>query len=92
MRHLGARFAKTAFRKHYEDLARMEDILRDSGLDWTISRPPKLTDKPLTGVYRIAYGQNVRGGFSIARANVAHHMLRVLDQPQTIEQIVGIAN
>jgi putative NADH-flavin reductase len=92
MRHLGARFAKTAFRKHYEDLARMEDILRDSGLDWSISRPPKLTDKPLTGSYRVAYGQNIRRGFSISRADVAHHMLRVLDQPQTIKQIVGIAN
>ena len=68
-----------------------EDILRDSGLDWTISRPPKLTDKPLTGVYRTAYGQNLRGGLSISRADVAHHMLRVLDEPETINQVIGIA-
>jgi putative NADH-flavin reductase len=92
MRHLGARFAKAAFRKHYEDLARMEEIVRDSDLDWTISRPPKLTDKPLTGVYRTAYGQNIRGGFSISRADVAHHMLRALEQPQAVRQIVGIAS
>jgi len=92
MRHLGARFAKTAFRTHYADLARMEDIVRDSGLDWTVSRPPKLTDKPLTGRYRTAYGQNVRGGFSISRADVAHSMLHALDQPETIGQTVGVAN
>jgi putative NADH-flavin reductase len=92
MRYLGARFAKTAFRTHYADLARMEDILRDSGLDWTISRPPKLTDKPLTGTYRTAYGQNIRGGFAISRADVAHSMLDALDRPETIMQIVGIAN
>jgi uncharacterized protein YbjT (DUF2867 family) len=91
MRHLGIRFAQAMFGDHYADLAVMEDILRDSNLDWTVSRPPKLTDKQLTGVYRIAYGQNIRGGFSVPRADVAHHMLRVLDQPETINKIIGIA-
>jgi hypothetical protein len=41
----------------------MEDILRDSALDWTVIRPPKLTSKPLTGTYRTVYGRNIRGGF-----------------------------
>jgi putative NADH-flavin reductase len=91
MRQLGARFARTAFRTHYADLARMEDVLRDSGLDWTISRPPKLTDKPLTGHYRTAVGQNIRGGFSISRADVAHQMLHALDDDGTIRQIIGVA-
>jgi len=76
----------------HADLARMEDILRDSGLNWTVVRPPRLTHKPLTGAYRLAYGQNLRGGFLISRANVAHHMLRVLEQPKTIQQAIGIAN
>ena len=88
---LGARFARTAFRTHYADLARMEDVVRSSGLDWTVSRPPKLTDKPLTGHYRTALGQNVRGGFSIPRADVAHQMLDCLAHPETIGQIVGLA-
>jgi putative NADH-flavin reductase len=80
------------FRKHYADLALMEDVLRDSGLDWTVVRPPRLTDKPLTGSYRTAYGQNLRGGFLVSRADVAQLMLRVLEQPQTIKQAIGIAN
>jgi putative NADH-flavin reductase len=92
MRHLGAPFAGAMFRAHYADLALMEDILRDSDLDWTISRPPRLTDKPLTGVYRTAFGQNIRGGFSVSRADVAHHMLRMLEQPETVKQVLGIAN
>ncbi|MEV0405129.1 NAD(P)H-binding protein [Actinoallomurus sp. NPDC050550] len=92
MRHLGSRFAGAMFREHYADLALMEDIVRDSGLDWTISRPPQLKDKPLTGTYRTARGQNVRGGVSVSRANVAHHMLAVLEQPATIHQIFGIAD
>jgi putative NADH-flavin reductase len=92
MRYLGAPLAKAMFRAHYADLALTEDILRDSGLDWTISRPPRLTDKPLNGAYRTAYGQNIRGGSSVSRADVAHHMLQVLDQPETIKQVIGIAN
>jgi putative NADH-flavin reductase len=92
MRHLGAPFARAAFGKVYADLAAMEDLLRDSGLDWTVIRPPKLTNKPLTGHYRTAVGQNVRGGFSIPRADVAHLMLAVLSQPATIGQVIGIAS
>jgi putative NADH-flavin reductase len=91
MRHLGARFARTAFRTHYADLARMEDVVRASDLDWTISRPPKLTDKPLTGQYRTALDRNIRGGWSISRADVAHQMLHCLEMPETIHRTVGIA-
>jgi len=92
MRHLFSPLAKAALRKHYTDLALMEDVLRDSRLDWTVVRPPKLTDKPLTSAYRIAYGQNLRGGWDVSRADVAHLMLRVLEQPETIGQTVGVAN
>ena len=92
MRHLFSRVAKAMFGKVYDDLARMEDILRDSGLDWTIVRPPQLTDKSLTSAYRTAVDRNLRGGFSASRADVAQLMLRVLDQPETIHHVVGIAN
>jgi putative NADH-flavin reductase len=91
MRNLFNPLIKAALRKHYADLALMEDILRDSGLDWTIVRPPRLTDKQLTGTYRTAYGQNLRRGLFISRADVAHLMLRVLEQPETIKQTIGIA-
>jgi putative NADH-flavin reductase len=92
MRQVGERIAKTMFGKVYDDLAAMEDILRGSGLDWTILRPPQLTGKPLTGTYRTAIGQNVRGGFRIPRADLAHYMLAVLGQPATIGQVIGIAS
>ncbi|MFJ4483710.1 hypothetical protein ACIP3D_15315 [Streptomyces longwoodensis] len=49
------------------------------------------TDEPLTGHYRTAYGRNIRGGTKVARTDVAHHMLRVLDEPDSIGQTVGIA-
>ncbi|MET9045046.1 NAD(P)H-binding protein [Streptomyces sp. NPDC004362] len=91
MRHLGSPLARTMFRAHYADLALMEDILRRSDLEWTVSRPPRLTDKPLSGAYRTAIGRNPRGGVLVSRADVAHHMLRVIDQPETVRRTVGIA-
>ena len=92
MRHLLSPLAKAMFREHYADLALMEDILRENGLDWTVVRPPRLTDRPLTGRYRTAYGRNLRRGVVVSRADVAQLMLRVLDQPQAIKQAIGIAN
>ena len=91
MRNLAAPLVKAIFRKHYVDLALMEAILRDSGLAWTVVRPPRLTDRPLSGAYRTAYGQNLPRGLSISRADVAHLMLRVLGQPETIGQVIGVA-
>ncbi len=92
MRNLTYPILKTAFRETYADLARMEGLLRESDLDWTIVRPPRLTGKPLTGTYRTAFGQNVRHGLFISRADVAHCMLSVLAQPGTFGQAIGIAN
>jgi putative NADH-flavin reductase len=91
MRNLLTPFAKTVMRERYADLALMEDLLRASDLDWTIFRPPRLTDQPLTGTYRTVFGQNLRRGVLISRADVAHGMLAALGQPATIRQEVGIA-
>jgi len=92
IRYLADPIVKRALRGHYTDLARMEDVLRDSDLDWTIVRPPRLTSKPATGKYRTAYGQNLRRGVLVSRADVAQYMLSILDQPETSRRTVGIAN
>jgi len=92
LRHLLSPLVKAALRGHYADLALMEDTLRDSGLDWTAIRPPRLTDGPVTGTYRTAEDRNLRRGVLISRADVAHLMLRVLDRPETIGHAIGIAH
>ena len=91
-RYLAMPIVKAALRAHYADLAEMEDVLRDSDLDWTIVRPPRLTSKPVTGRYRTAYGRNIRRGLFASRADVAHYMLQALSQPGTFRQTVGIAS
>lgn len=55
--------------------------LRDSGLDWTIIRPGRLTDEPGTGL--VSLGADVPGG-DIPRADVAAVVAEVLDCDDTI--------
>jgi putative NADH-flavin reductase len=75
----------------YDDLGAMEEDLRRSTLEWSVVRPPKFTDKPTTGRYRMSVGTNVPRGYTISRGDVAHAMLAVLADPATVRQPVGIA-
>jgi putative NADH-flavin reductase len=91
MRHFASRLAQRFLRDSNADLALMEDVLRASDLEWTAMRPPRLNDKPLTGKYRTAYGQNLKRGLYLSRADVAHAMLHALEDPKSIRQTVGVA-
>lgn len=92
MRHLLGPAIKFALRRHYADLAVMEDVLRESDLDWTVVRPPRLTNGPRTGRYRTAIGRNLRRGARVSRADVADLMLASLGRAETIGQSLGIAD
>jgi putative NADH-flavin reductase len=91
MRYLLSPLIRRLFRRVYLDLAAMEDLLRDGSLDWTAIRPPRLTNGPLTGTYRMGIDRNVRHGLTISRPDVAHLMLSVLQQPGTVHHSVGVA-
>ncbi|OBI81369.1 NAD(P)-dependent oxidoreductase [Mycobacterium sp. 1245805.9] len=82
---------KTVFGKVYADLAEMESLLQHSDVEWTVVRPPRLVDQPLTGKYRTVVGANVARGLAIARADVAHAMLEALASTSTIRQPLGVA-
>lgn len=62
-------------RHKMRDKERMEGLIRASGADWTIVRPPALTDGPYTGTYRI--GTDLRIGITskIPRADLAEFLL-----------------
>lgn len=83
---------KRAFGKNYVDLALMEDEVRASGLDWTIVRPSRLTDKPRSGEYRTDAEKNLRRGLSVPRADVADLMLEAAACPEAIGQTVRVAS
>ena len=74
------------------DASAMERLFQDSGLDWTITRPPELTDKPYTGKYRVREGHLPRFGFKISRADVADFMITTAEKHAFAGRIVGIAN
>lgn len=66
------------YRNVYADMARMEAIVRDSTIDWTIVRPPRLTDKPKTGKYRLAFADHLSKAEGISRADLAHFIVNHL--------------
>jgi putative NADH-flavin reductase len=74
------------------DAAAMEQIVIESSLDWTIVRPPQLTDKPFTGKYRVRTAHLPRFGFNISRADVAHSFLKTVEDPASIKKILGVSN
>ncbi|PYU29634.1 MAG: hypothetical protein DMG31_16745 [Acidobacteria bacterium] len=74
------------------DASGMEDVFRKSGLDWTIVRPPRLTDKPRIGKYRVREGHLPSFGFTISRADVADFMIGAIEKRASIGRVVGVCN
>jgi putative NADH-flavin reductase len=74
----------------YADMAIMEETVRRSGSDWTIMRPPWLTDGPRTGTWRQAKDGNLRGGARISRADLAEAILASLDDPDTVKATITV--
>jgi putative NADH-flavin reductase len=75
----------------YADLRIMEKRIKESGLDWTIIRPPQLVDKPRTGNYRISINTFLKNGLKISRADVAHYIISNIANKQTYQTTIEIA-
>jgi len=85
-------FGRLFFPNVVRDASEMEDVFRKSGLDWTMVRPPRLTDKPRTGKYRVKEGHLPRFGFAISRADVADFMIKAGENGASVGKIVGVSN
>jgi len=72
------------------DSQEMEGVVMESDLDWTIARPPRLTNGPKTESYHIADGTLPGKGRSISRADVAHFFLNEAERPEHVRKIVGL--
>lgn len=62
----------------YRDKKAGEDIVKASGLNWTIIHPVMLTTGPKTGTYRSGERLDLRGIPKISRADVGHFALAQL--------------
>jgi putative NADH-flavin reductase len=88
---LGALLKPTLFRFMAPDMAGMErEVMRDE-LEWTVLRPPRLTDGAPTHSYRVADGELPGSGYVISRADVADFMINEAETPAHIRRIVGLA-
>jgi putative NADH-flavin reductase len=85
-------FGRLFFSGVVVDASAMEQVLQKSEIDWTIVRPPKLTDNPYTGRYRVREGHLPRFGFNISRANVADCLIKAVEDPATIGKVLGASN
>ncbi|TPX50376.1 glucan endo-1,3-beta-D-glucosidase [Synchytrium endobioticum] len=72
-------FIKFVIYKAIADKEVQEDLVKSSGLDWTILRPTGLLDQPPRSL-RYDYGEDLNGS-SIARAHVAEICLEVIPKP-----------
>jgi putative NADH-flavin reductase len=79
-------------RNMYADLVRMEDLIKKSNIDWTIIRPPRLTDQVVTGKYREAVNKILNNPKTISRANVAHYIINNLFDTRIVKSTVEIAD
>jgi putative NADH-flavin reductase len=83
--------ARTLMGELYGDMRLMEDIVRDSPLDWTSVRPARIVDEPPTGVYRVEDGVNPRGGTSVPRADLARFVVHAVDDKRWSRRFPTIA-
>jgi putative NADH-flavin reductase len=79
------------FKEMYSDLVRMESVVEPSPIDWTILRPPSLTNGPRTGRYQVALNKHLRRILFISRADIADFIISHLSEPATYCARVEIA-
>lgn len=77
----------------FKDHERQEDMVRASGLDWTIVRPSAFTDGPVGGPIREGFGPGERSlRLKISRADVAAFLTRELSDSRYAGQAVAVSS
>ena len=93
LRYLIKPVARHTFLRHVTaDFLATEQEIHASDLDWTIFRPPSLTNKPARGSYRVAVDRNLPRCFTITRADLAACMLSALDDAATVHRHICAAS
>jgi putative NADH-flavin reductase len=76
----------------YNAIISMGEIVRASGLDWTLVRVPLLTDKPLTKHVRIGYPGHKEVGIFLSRPDLAWFMLELSGKKDHIRRSPVVSN
>jgi putative NADH-flavin reductase len=87
---IGKLLRGTLFRNLLPDMTALETAMEQDALEWTIVRPPRLTNGPLTKSYSVADGRLPKG-MTVSRACVADFMIKEAERPAHVRQIVGLS-
>ncbi|WP_224372534.1 NAD(P)-dependent oxidoreductase [Hyalangium versicolor] len=74
-----------------QDRQLQEQLIRDSGLDWTLVRPPRLTEGRAHGLWRAGEDIFIGALARISRADLAHFMVQQLEDAHFLRRAVTIA-
>ncbi len=87
-----ARFYRRSVPAVAADRVEQEQIVRESGLDWTLVKPPRLTSGRAKGRFRA--GPDVRVGLlsSISRSDVAEFIVHEITSPRYLGHAVFLAD
>ena len=91
-RRIAMPLLERVFGTTYEDMRRMEALLRDSETEWVALRPPRLLDKPATGHYRVDANRPLPRARSLTYADLAAALLDSLDRADLQRRAAFIAN
>ncbi len=92
LRYLVKPVARRTFLRHVcADMRTAEAVVESTDLDWTIVRPPALTNGPATGRYRTSIDANLPHGFRVSRADLAGCLLSLISDVPTVRRHVAIA-
>jgi putative NADH-flavin reductase len=80
---------RTIGRTLYEDMRRMETLVKNSNLDWTIVRPSGLFETPEVTPYQVAETY-IKGRFT-SRTDLANCMLQQLTHDQYLRKVAAVA-
>lgn len=90
-RYIAKPLVQRLLRNQFDDMVATERVIGESGLDWTVVRPPRLTDGAARHRYRARRDGNVRRGFQLARADLARAVVDLLEDPTAVGQAVSVA-
>jgi putative NADH-flavin reductase len=78
--------ARVLFPKAYKEIIRTGDIVKNSGLDWTIVRIMAPKNTPAKGIINVSFGDK-KIKFAISREDIASFMLHQVNETQYIHSM-----
>ncbi|WP_257668073.1 NAD(P)-dependent oxidoreductase [Parapedobacter tibetensis] len=79
------------FKYAYADMLKMEKLLTETNLNWTVIRSPWLRNTRLTGKYRTTINEPLRNPSKISRADLADYIVNHLTDEKTFKAKIEIS-